>query len=403
MVLRSRRCRVSDTGMSTFDEHLHPRGGDPHNRGRFSTKHRAESDLGLARHAADSPTAAVADAPPRHAAATDTAATDTGETHIGEHLDRQLAAAEADNDRAMRNEMDRWPESDQTLQFPFGPMVSNINMHTGEPDFVRYDADGNSRPVMPRLPHQDRQQVDRMAGWLVDAGRHGRHPHGYRPADAALDVDTLCHDTGIRFQPGTDHLTDDLEDLSDRVNQHDADGTRDTLARIHQRQQQAQMVQPQVFDSADTGWRPPEGPYAASDLADEPRQMYERAYGDRYQNVTDNKQLSKTIKTDLRQAQQAHYLPDGVDFSVRRNTFAGGQSIDITVTGPSRDWQTAPHDPGEDGAFGRTRSDQSVELRRRVQTIADRFNHNGSDIQTDYFDVRYYTDVAITPAYEQRR
>jgi hypothetical protein len=36
-------------------------------------------------------------------------------------------------------------------------------------------------------------------------------------------------------------------------------------------------------------------------------------------------------------------------------------------------------------------------LRRRVQAIADRFNHNGTEIESDYFDRRYYTDVTIHP------
>jgi len=104
--------------------------------------------------------------------------------------------------------------------------------------------------------------------------------------------------------------------------------------------------------------------------------MYERTYGAEYDASMTVKQIAAVVRTRLRAALKAGDLPvpagNEVKISVRYRTASMMQAIDRTVSG-----------------FEGTRSEWAA-LRKAIDAVANAYNHDGSDIQTDYFDVRFY-------------
>ena len=91
--------------------------------------------------------------------------------------------------------------------------------------------------------------------------------------------------------------------------------------------------------------------------------------------------------------------PAGIKFSVRSEYFSGGSSIDITVKGVPREWGWTR---GVDPRFGREErwmhTPALKALLNELNAVMNAYNHDGSDIMTDYSDVRFYGSV--TTAYE---
>lgn len=107
--------------------------------------------------------------------------------------------------------------------------------------------------------------------------------------------------------------------------------------------------------------------------------MYERSYGYKYDELTKYESTSETakrIRADIRQAVNEGLLPGApVKYSVRSDV----NSIDVMVKG----WIGWGEDPNYEPA------------KMTLQRIHGAYNHDGSDIQSDYFDVNYYGSVVF--------
>jgi hypothetical protein len=151
--------------------------------------------------------------------------------------------------------------------------------------------------------------------------------------------------------------------------------------------------------------------------------MYERTYGAKYAETggQTTAQIAAMIRADIKAAVNVGTLPGKpVKYSVRTDNFSGGSSIDVRV----KDWPEAWQEctgiiPGsEDGYTARDcrnmwcaghyemRDNPNVEHHKvltvegqRVQKVLEvihrAYNHDGSEILTDYFDVRFYGQVNI--------
>lgn len=156
--------------------------------------------------------------------------------------------------------------------------------------------------------------------------------------------------------------------------------------------------------------------------------MYERSYGYRYEEVdkyTSAVDIAKKIRADIKQAVEEGLLPSRWKYSVRSDATAisvdvldcadAWQECDGTVPGSWRDhgdgvstatacsnvWCAARNDPAY--AHAATAHDVLTEdaqaAKMTLQRIHGAYNHDGSEIQTDYFDVRYYGGVSFEDAH----
>lgn len=138
------------------------------------------------------------------------------------------------------------------------------------------------------------------------------------------------------------------------------------------------------------------------------RGMYERSYGYRYAELGDHPsaaEIAKAIRADIKQAQTEGLLPTRWTYSVRSDSFSGGKSVDVEVrdcpdayvlcdggTGCRNVWCAARNDPQYAHGAGphHVLTEEAEAAKMTLKRIHDAYNHDGSEIQTDYFDVRYY-------------
>jgi hypothetical protein len=104
--------------------------------------------------------------------------------------------------------------------------------------------------------------------------------------------------------------------------------------------------------------------------------------------------IAKDIRTELKTATEANYLPAGLKYSVTNRKFAGGQAIDVAVQGVS-DADRVHGSTGLD-RFGQIAAlPEFKQLEARVEAITNAYNKTDIDSQSDYFNVSYYSHVNI--------
>ena len=134
--------------------------------------------------------------------------------------------------------------------------------------------------------------------------------------------------------------------------------------------------------------------------------MYERSYGYRYAEADDlcTVDIAKLIRCDVKQAVSEGLLPSRWTYSVRS---PHGTSIDVEVRDCLDAWQECDgrdcHDvwcaarrvPGyeQNARPHLALTEEAKVARMTLERIHGAYNHDGSELQTDYFDVRYYGHV----------
>lgn len=137
-------------------------------------------------------------------------------------------------------------------------------------------------------------------------------------------------------------------------------------------------------------------------------------YGSKYESTKDlsRVEIAKLIRLDIKAAVKDGSLPKA-KYSVTTQSYSGGGSISVTISdvdvpgfrmaNPARlAWnQQSPHRalcdaPKEAYAL---RSPEAEELLKKVKAITDSYNFDGSDIQTDYFHVRFYDHIEFDYAW----
>lgn len=107
--------------------------------------------------------------------------------------------------------------------------------------------------------------------------------------------------------------------------------------------------------------------------------------GSRYTGWVDAAEVAKRVRADIKQAKADGTLPKHVKTSVRCRKYAGGQAVDVTLSGwtTSDVWTTTP-----DGYSTQTADASQVLV--AVEKMRSAYNRNASDPMTDYYDVTYY-------------
>lgn len=227
--------------------------------------------------------------------------------------------------------------------------------------------------------------VQALRAWLEQRG-HSDDPraNGYVEMLGAIEFATP------RFLPGTDidsqmtpvsgqHIGQLLNGASDRE-------AIDTLTDPLQRHQEMAPVCDDRFGLPGTGWTP------------NPGQMYARRYGARSDTAEGKStaEIGAMIRADLKAAAASGWIPDGLEYSVRCDSFAGGSAINVTAKNLQQSWLNQPAPDWHQFPGTPVRTSQAVELARRITGIVEAYNYDGSETQSDYFDVRFYSNVSLT-------
>lgn len=148
--------------------------------------------------------------------------------------------------------------------------------------------------------------------------------------------------------------------------------------------------------------------------------MYERSYGYRYDEVKDltTVAIAKRIRADVKQAVAEGLLPSRWSYRVRTDH---GTSIDVDVcdcpdawvdcdgtrrlesgslVGCPDVWCAGRNDPAYAHAahVHQVLTEEASIAKMTLQRIHGGYNYDGSEVQVDYFDVRYYGGVTFENA-----
>jgi hypothetical protein len=140
--------------------------------------------------------------------------------------------------------------------------------------------------------------------------------------------------------------------------------------------------------------------------------MYERSYGKRYDELGGKyvtaAEIAKLMRRDIKELIGKGELPGGMrNYSVRVHNYSGGRSIRIEakdldgLSGPCPGYRTS--DLGgqlvcwacEGGRKHDALNEEGARVKKLLQEVWSAYNHDGSDVMTDYFDVNYYGGVEV--------
>jgi len=117
--------------------------------------------------------------------------------------------------------------------------------------------------------------------------------------------------------------------------------------------------------------------------------------------------IAKLIREDIKAAKKAGKLPKALKVSVRTSKYAGGGSINLSITGaPFRCLNAAniafvkenPNDwcrPEQHWNLPERLTDECQAAIKLLKSFHAKYNWDNSDIMTDYFDVNYYGSVEV--------
>jgi hypothetical protein len=120
----------------------------------------------------------------------------------------------------------------------------------------------------------------------------------------------------------------------------------------------------------------------------------ETVYGNKYESSKNlnTAQIAKCFRSDVKVAILDGRLPEGLKLSVKIARFAGGSSIDVKVVNlpagfkfceETRQGHITPLTP--DGKL----------VMDLLKEMLDAYNYDGSDLMTDYFNVRFYSHIGV--------
>lgn len=103
------------------------------------------------------------------------------------------------------------------------------------------------------------------------------------------------------------------------------------------------------------------------------------------------KEAAQRFRKDVAEAKKSGDLPKSLKLSVRTDYFAGGSSIDVYIKKVDMDIYNPDYDPNKMQHGNSRYSVDASGLLLKLELMMSRYNYNNSDVQTDYFDVNFYT------------
>ena len=120
--------------------------------------------------------------------------------------------------------------------------------------------------------------------------------------------------------------------------------------------------------------------------------MAHKFEGSKYEETKD---LDKAVLAKLIRADLKAKFP-GIKLSVRLSRFAGGSSIDVVIQSMPAGMYVRNHDNRHPvTGMHQWMTDEAIEFTKAVRSVCDAYNFDNSEIETDYFNVRFYCDVSF--------
>lgn len=111
------------------------------------------------------------------------------------------------------------------------------------------------------------------------------------------------------------------------------------------------------------------------------------SYGSKYDKNRTTTEEAKLFHADVKTAIKTGALPKGLKLSVKTDYFSGGSAIRVKIVAVPAGFVIL--DPTE-----RTRySTEATTLKRKLESMLNEYNFDGSDTMTDYFHVNFYGSV----------
>ena len=132
--------------------------------------------------------------------------------------------------------------------------------------------------------------------------------------------------------------------------------------------------------------------------------MSERVHGEKYDAKLSTPAIAAKVREEIKALVKSGELPRA-KYSVRSESFAGGSAIRVRITevAPfelvSSDWvlwtiwNNDPSGIRNPGGARNRHTPKAAALLKRIESMLAAYNHDGSDIQSDYFDVKFYASV----------
>ncbi len=123
--------------------------------------------------------------------------------------------------------------------------------------------------------------------------------------------------------------------------------------------------------------------------------MYEITYGSKHSKEMGTKECAAAIRAEIKAEIAAGNLPAG-SYSVRMKRFAGGSSIDVSIADLPIIVLNRHRIAADLAGINTHRTNLPVyteagkAIHDRVEAIIQSYNYDGSEIQSDYFNVKFY-------------
>lgn len=119
--------------------------------------------------------------------------------------------------------------------------------------------------------------------------------------------------------------------------------------------------------------------------------MYERSFGEKYDKALDVVEIAKRVKSELKSKYPS------VVWAVKTQRYSGGHSISVRADFGDKNpyfvvaWEKLAY--GEMPVYMKPEFSAIIEGARK---ILDAYNYDGSEMQSDYYDVNFSGDVSIS-------
>lgn len=193
---------------------------------------------------------------------------------------------------------------------------------------------------------------------------------------------------------------------NDGLADYHAENFSDKLPHLHYEESAHYFIQAQQAHSDGDDWKAVVAEAAAADTARHPGGTLAEGYtppiashqpgyqqgtlvtGPKYAGYRDASEICKDVRTDLKAATAANYLPAGLKYSVTNDKYSGGQAINVTVQGVTDEDRTlGSTDLNRHGEIADL--PEVKELQKRVEAITNAYNRQDIDSQSDYYNVSY--------------
>lgn len=112
--------------------------------------------------------------------------------------------------------------------------------------------------------------------------------------------------------------------------------------------------------------------------------------GSKVGELYDAAEISRAVKKELVAMQKAGQFPAEIKFSVKSSKFAGGQAVDVNISGWQKEqiWKEEWSQPYSQ--MINVMLPEAKEIEEKAEAVRNQYNREAINSMIDYFQVTYY-------------